>query len=135
MTGAVSTSAPPKPSACWSKQTDECGSRSGRQPSPARTAWCGPAELVLSYLGAASSVGLGLPGLVDVERGAVMNAVNLGVNCDWVHMRAELEQRLGVPVAVRLPDGALAGPAASLLGCLRVLVATTGCSVDEAVIT
>lgn len=37
--------------------------------------------------------------------------------------------------AVRLPDGTLAGSAVSLLDCLRVLVAQTGCSVDEAVAT
>lgn len=36
---------------------------------------------------------------------------------------------------VRLPDGALAGSAASLLDCLRVLVAQTGCTVQEAVAT
>jgi N-acetylglucosamine-6-phosphate deacetylase len=33
---------------------------------------------------------------------------------------------------VRLPDGTLAGSAASLLDCLRVLVDTVGCSVDQA---
>jgi N-acetylglucosamine-6-phosphate deacetylase len=37
--------------------------------------------------------------------------------------------------AVRLRDGTLAGSAASLLDCLRVLVATVGCSVEEAVAT
>jgi N-acetylglucosamine-6-phosphate deacetylase len=36
---------------------------------------------------------------------------------------------------VRLLDGTLAGSASSLLDCLRVLVATTGCSVEEAVAT
>ena len=36
---------------------------------------------------------------------------------------------------VRLHDGTLAGSAASLLDCLRVLVAQTGCSVDDAVAT
>jgi len=36
---------------------------------------------------------------------------------------------------VRLLDGTLAGSAASLLDCLRVLVAQTGCSVEEAVAT
>jgi N-acetylglucosamine-6-phosphate deacetylase len=36
---------------------------------------------------------------------------------------------------VRLLDGTLAGSAASLLDCLRVLVAQTGCTVDEAVAT
>lgn len=37
--------------------------------------------------------------------------------------------------AVRLPDGTLAGSAASLADCLRVLRATTGCSPAEAVAT
>lgn len=37
--------------------------------------------------------------------------------------------------AVRLRDGTLAGSAASLLDCLRVLVAQTGCTVQEAVTT
>jgi N-acetylglucosamine-6-phosphate deacetylase len=36
---------------------------------------------------------------------------------------------------VRLADGTLAGSAASLLDCLRVLVAQTGCTLDEAVAT
>jgi N-acetylglucosamine-6-phosphate deacetylase len=36
---------------------------------------------------------------------------------------------------VRLADGTLAGSAASLLDCLRVLVAQTGCPLDEAVAT
>ena len=36
---------------------------------------------------------------------------------------------------VRLPDGTLAGSAASLLDCLRELVATTGCALDDAVAT
>ncbi|GAA4706801.1 N-acetylglucosamine-6-phosphate deacetylase [Nocardioides conyzicola] len=36
---------------------------------------------------------------------------------------------------VRLHDGTLAGSAASLLGCLRHLVAQTGCSVEDAVAT
>ena len=58
-------------------------------------------ELVVEHLGApATSVGLGIPGLVDVERGAVKHAVNLGVDGEWVPLRAELEARLGVPVAV-----------------------------------
>jgi N-acetylglucosamine-6-phosphate deacetylase len=36
---------------------------------------------------------------------------------------------------VRLADGTLAGSAASLLGCLRTLVAQTGCTLEEAVAT
>jgi predicted NBD/HSP70 family sugar kinase len=58
------------------------------------------AERVVAHLGAAASVGLGIPGLVDVERGAVKHAVNLGVDGAWLPLRAELEARLGLPVAV-----------------------------------
>lgn len=58
------------------------------------------AERVVAHLGAAGSVGLGIPGLVDPERGAVKHAVNLGVDGQWVPLRAELEQRLGLAVAV-----------------------------------
>ena len=64
------------------------------------------AELVVARLGAATdgtpagSVGIGIPGLVDVERGAVKHAVNLGLDGDWVMLRDELERRLRVPVAV-----------------------------------
>lgn len=59
------------------------------------------AALVVADLGGtADSVGLGIPGLVDPDRGAVKHAVNLGVDGEWVPLRAELEQRLGVPVAV-----------------------------------
>lgn len=36
---------------------------------------------------------------------------------------------------VRLADGTLAGSAASLLDCLRLLIAQTGCTLDEAVAT
>ena len=36
---------------------------------------------------------------------------------------------------VRLADGTLAGSAASLLDCLRILVAQTGCSIEDAVAT
>jgi glucokinase len=64
------------------------------------------AELVVAHLGAAAdgspavSVGIGIPGLVDVERGAVKHAVNLDVDGEWVPLRDELEVRLGLPVVV-----------------------------------
>lgn len=58
------------------------------------------ASRVVSHLGPAATVGLGLPGLVDVERGAVKHAVNLGIDGSWVPLREQLEQRLGVSVAV-----------------------------------
>ncbi len=46
------------------------------------------------------TVGVGIPGLVDVERGAVKHAVNLGVNGDWLPLRELLADRLGVPVVL-----------------------------------
>jgi glucokinase len=73
---------------------------------PGRDGVVRTAALVVAHLGAvtdgapATSVGLGIPGLVDVERGMVKHAVNLGVDGDWVPLRAELEARLGVRVAV-----------------------------------
>ncbi|MFC6042645.1 ROK family protein [Nocardioides hankookensis] len=45
-------------------------------------------------------LGVGIPGLVDVERGAVKHAVNLGVDGDWLPLRDLLAGRLGVPVAL-----------------------------------
>lgn len=48
----------------------------------------------------AGTVGVGIPGLVDVERGAVKHAVNLGVDGDWLPLRELLARRLGVPVVL-----------------------------------
>jgi glucokinase len=48
----------------------------------------------------AGTVGVGMPGLVDVERGAVKHAVNLGVNGDWLPLGELLGERLGTPVVV-----------------------------------
>jgi predicted NBD/HSP70 family sugar kinase len=46
------------------------------------------------------TVGIGMPGLVDVENGAVKHAVNLGVDGDWLPLRDLLAERLGVPIAI-----------------------------------
>ena len=46
------------------------------------------------------SVGVGIPGLVDVGKGAVKHAVNLGVNGEWLPLRELLAERLGVPVVL-----------------------------------
>ena len=46
------------------------------------------------------TVGIGVPGLVDTERGAVKHAVNLGVDGDWLPLGELLGDRLGVPVVV-----------------------------------
>ena len=46
------------------------------------------------------TVGVGIPGLVDHERGAVKHAVNLGLDGDWFELGDLLGERLGVRVAV-----------------------------------
>ena len=45
-------------------------------------------------------VGVGVPGLVDVERGAVKHAVNLDIDGDWMELRDLLAERLGSRVYV-----------------------------------
>jgi len=45
-------------------------------------------------------LGVGMPGLVDVERGAVKHAVNLGVDGEWLPVRDLLSRRLDLPVVV-----------------------------------
>jgi predicted NBD/HSP70 family sugar kinase len=64
------------------------------------------AERVVSALRTATglpligTVGVGIPGLVDVERGAVKHAVNLGVDGEWLPLGDLLSRRLAVPVVV-----------------------------------
>jgi predicted NBD/HSP70 family sugar kinase len=58
------------------------------------------AARVVADLGTGTSVGVGIPGLVDVHVGAVKHAVNLGVDGDWLPLRARLEEVLSLPVVV-----------------------------------
>ena len=48
----------------------------------------------------AGTVGVGVPGLVDVDLGAVKHAVNLGVDGEWLRLRDLLSQRLDLAVVV-----------------------------------
>ncbi len=59
-------------------------------------------------------LGVGIPGLVDPERGAVMHAVNLGVDGDWLPLGEHLAERLGVRVLVENDVNAAALGAATL---------------------
>lgn len=61
-------------------------------------------------------VGVGVPGLVQRDSGAVVHAVNLGVDGEGLRLRTELEQRLGVPVVVENDVNAAALGAAHTLG-------------------
>jgi glucokinase len=45
-------------------------------------------------------VGIGFPGLVDRDRGAVSHAVNLGLGGDWLPLAERLADRTGAAVAV-----------------------------------
>src|ERR1700689_4219203 len=47
-----------------------------------------------------SHVGIGAPGLVDLDRGAVSHAVNLGLGDDWLPLAERLAERTGAAVMV-----------------------------------
>lgn len=60
-------------------------------------------------------VGIGVPGLVDVDLGAVRHAVNLDLDGTSLPLAAELESRLGLPVLVENDVNAASIGATSLL--------------------
>jgi glucokinase len=60
------------------------------------------------------TVGVGIPGIVDVERGALKHAVNLGVTGEWLPLRSLLADRLGVRVVLENDLNAAAFGAAAL---------------------
>ena len=60
-------------------------------------------------------VGVGVPGLVDVERGTVTHAVNLGIDGTEMPLRDRLSDRLGAPVLVENDVNAAALGAAALV--------------------
>ncbi len=72
------------------------------------------------------TVGVGIPGLVDVERGAVKHAVNLGVNGDWLPLRSLLADRLGVPVVLENDVNAATLGAAALSGASDLVYLSIG---------
>lgn len=63
------------------------------------------------------TVGVGVPGLVDVHLGAVKHAVNLGVDGEWLHLRELVSQRLELPVLVENDVNAAALGARTLDDC------------------
>ena len=71
--------------------------------------------------GAASSVGVGIPGLVDHVGGEVQHAVNLGLNGDRLALRVLLEGRCALPVHVENDVNAATLGAVALSG-IRDLV-------------
>ncbi len=71
-------------------------------------------------------VGVGVPGLVDVERGMLRHAVNLGVNGDDLPLRDLLAERLGVPVVVENDVNAAALAARALVEADDVVYLSVG---------
>lgn len=61
-------------------------------------------------------VGVGIPGLVDHERGAVKHAVNLGLRGEWFELGERLGERLGVRVVVENDVNAATLGAAGMSG-------------------
>lgn len=86
-------------------------------------------------LGGISALGIGSPGTCDAENGVVLNAHNLG----WfgVAVRAELEQRLGLPIYLgNDADCAALGEtvAGAARGCSDVLMVTLGTGIGGGII-
>jgi glucokinase len=73
----------------------------------------GPADMF-------SGVGIGIPGLVDAERGAVTHAVNLGVGPGGLALADRLTRRLNLPVVIENDVNAAACGAAAHLRLGRV---------------
>lgn len=76
----------------------------------------GVVEALAAAAGAVTAVGVGVPGLVDVERGALAHAVNLGVDGEWLPLGDLLAGRLGVPVSLENDVNAAALGAVALTG-------------------
>lgn len=71
-------------------------------------------------------VGVGVPGLVDVERGVLRHAVNLGVNGEDLSLRGLLAERLGVPVVLENDVNVAALAARALAGADDVVYLSVG---------
>lgn len=74
----------------------------------------------------ACRVGVGVPGLVDGERGMLRHAVNLGVNGDDLPLRDLLAARLGLDVVVENDVNAAALAARALVGADDVVYLSVG---------
>jgi predicted NBD/HSP70 family sugar kinase len=71
-------------------------------------------------------VGVGVPGLVDVRRGVLRHAVNLGVNGDDLPLRDLLAEALGMPVVLENDVNAAALAACALAGADDVVYLSVG---------
>ena len=97
---SASTSGRPRPSACSSTTRAASSRRSGRRPSPARTAWSAPPSRSSQTSRRddgrhPTSSGSASPGWSTSSGGAVKHAVNLGVDGDWRAAARPARGRLG----------------------------------------
>ena len=72
------------------------------------------------------TVGVGVPGLVDPERGSVRHAVNLGLDGTWLPFGDLLGSRIGVPVALENDVNAAALGAADVIGVDDLIYLSVG---------
>jgi glucokinase len=72
------------------------------------------------------TLGIGMPGLVDVERGAVKHAVNLGLDGVWLPLRDLIGERLGVAVALENDVNAATLGAAAMCGANDLVYLSIG---------
>lgn len=79
-------------------------------------------------------LGVGVPGLVDVGRGVLRHAVNLGVDGDDLPLRRLLSERLGVPVVVENDVNAAALAAQALTGVDDVVYLSLGTGLAAGVV-
>ncbi len=96
--------------------------RTGSEPGPDRVVDVATAAVaaLAGRLGtdaaAFAGIGVGVPGLVDAERGVLSHAVNLGVGEDGLALAQRLGERTGLPVRVENDVNAAALGAARTLG-------------------
>jgi len=76
--------------------------------------------------GPCGAIGVGVPGLVDVERGVVEHAVNLGLNGDRLRLAAVLGEQLGRPVLVENDVNAATLGAAEVTGATDLAYVSIG---------
>jgi glucokinase len=76
--------------------------------------------------GPSGAIGVGVPGLVDVERGVVEHAVNLGLNGDRLRLAAVLGEQLGRPVLVENDVNAATLGAAEVTGATDLAYVSIG---------
>jgi predicted NBD/HSP70 family sugar kinase len=71
-------------------------------------------------------IGVGVPGLVDVETGIVEHAVNLGLNGDRLQLATVLADRLGHPVVIENDVNAATLGAAEITGAADLAYVSLG---------